>query len=138
MAAPPISRSLGRDRDLTFYVRVVAAIIFNLARLLDDCLAGRVRPQLHVPVAVPSGGSMDDEITVHPFDRVTDMSRDCRGGEGEVLRLDPDRLGQSAAPSGRRGRKQHSDGSQRPPLAPPHFKALVTCSACCSWPWKIF
>src|SRR4051794_28103817 len=100
MAAPPISRSLGSDRDLALHVRMVPAIIFDLAGFFDDDLAGRVRTQLHVPVAVPGGGGMDDEITVHPFDCVADMSRDCRRSEGKALHFDPDRLGQSAAPGG--------------------------------------
>src|SRR5690242_3060066 len=83
MAARPLSWSLRGDRDIAFHVRVIAAIIFDLARFFDDSLAGLVRAQLHIPVAVPGGSGVGDEIIVHPLDRVSDAGGNRRRSEGK-------------------------------------------------------
>src|ERR1041385_1969822 len=120
--------------DLRLHGGMVAAVIFDLAGLLQHRFARLVRRQIDIEAAVARGGGVRDEVLVAPLDGVAHLRLDFTGRKSNALYLNFHHRCRSRTGCGKRGNE--NSGQQRD--AAPHFSAAASMRACSSWPLKIF
>src|ERR1700744_4728612 len=115
-----------------------AAVIVEGAGLLQNKAAAFLGRQHHVEVAVLRGGGVGEYILVDPLDGVADLCRHFRRRDNEIFHRNLNGRRQRRDGGARHKSRDDREHPSRPHGVASYFNIAATCSACCSWPWKIF